>query len=457
VRCSGHQWRGDLADAAQVSGVSSARQTRLERLELVGASYRSAPFEALERLALTPEEIAKLYRRLAEDGAASGALVLSTCNRTEIYAHVPDDHEDAASYLSSRLLEVVGRERFPSGEAFYRHSGQASAEHMFRVASGLDSMILGEQQILGQLKAAYADAGAYMAPSNVFDRVVQSAFRVAARTRAETEIGKGAVSTASAAVHLATRVYGDLSRCCVVVVGAGETGRLLAQHFASHYPQRLIIVNRTQEKAAQLAREVNGEAASLGELPELLHAAHIVTTAVRSPTPVITAAMLEDAANERRGNALALVDLGLPRNVEAPKDELGNVFIQDLQALQSLVDGNLARRKRAVPQAETMVRDELVKLEAWESAQGAGPLIAGLREAIEVVRAGEVERVTRGMTTEQREAVEKATRAVVNKLMHGPVTSIKEYARHDEGEARIQVIRDVFRHLHVVAKPDDES
>ena len=433
--------------------MSSAQQpSRLGKVEMLGASFKSAPFEALERLALTSDEVAAFYRRLAQDGAADGALVLSTCNRTEIYAHVPDDRGDAAAYLAERLREVVGQERFPKNDVFYRHSGQASIEHMFRVASGLDSMILGEQQILGQLKSAYADAGEHLAQCTVFDRVVQSAFRVGARARAETEIGKGAVSTASAAVHLSTRIYGELSRCVVVVVGAGETGRLLAQHFASHYPQRLVVVNRTLEKAQALAREVSGEAADLAQLPRLLADAHVVTTAVRSQGPTITAEMLERAASMRPGTALALVDLGLPRNIEVPRSELENVFIHDLQALQSLVDANLARRKRAVPQAEVMVREELAKLDAWESAQSAGPLIAGLREAIEAVRAGEVERATRGMTAEQRDAVERATRAVVNKLMHGPVTSIKEYARQNEGGTeRLQVIREVFRHL----TPDD--
>lgn len=436
--------------------MSAASSTRLANLEMVGASFKSAPFDALERLALSPAEIATLYKRLAEDGAADGALVLSTCNRTEIYAHVPESRQDASGYLAARLLEVVGRERFPKSDVFYRHSGQASAEHMFKVASGLDSMILGEQQILGQLKSAYADAGEHLAQCTIFDRVVQSAFRVAAKARAETEIGKGAVSTASAAVHLSTRIYGDLSRCCVVVIGAGETGRLLAQHFASHYPQRLVIMNRTLEKAQSLAREVSGEAAELHQLPQLLTEAHVVTTAVRAQAPLITSSMLETAAGHRHGTALAIVDLGLPRNVDTAA-EIENVFVNDLQALQTLVDANLARRKRAVPQAEIMVRDELDKLDAWESAQSAGPLIAGLREAVEAVRAGEVERVTRGMTTEQREAVERATRAVVNKLMHGPMTSIKEYARHDEGEARIQVIRDVFRHLHIVPKDDERK
>jgi glutamyl-tRNA reductase len=316
-------------------------------------------------------------------------------------------------------------------------------------------MILGEQQILGQLKSAYAEASEHLAQSGIFDRVMQSAFRVGARARAETEIGRGAVSTASAAVHLATRIYGDMARCVVVVVGAGETGRLLAQHLANHYPQRLVVLNRTLERARALAREVNGEAGELSELPRLLAKAHIVATAVRATAPIITEAMLEEALHARPGHALAIVDLGLPRNVEVGANELPNVFVHDLQALQSLVDNNLARRKQAVPATESLVREELTRLESWEISMSAGPLIAGLREAVEAVRVGEVERATRGMSTEQREAVDRATRAVVNKLMHGPMTSIKEYARDDEGDARIQVIKDVFRHLHIVPKPDE--
>lgn len=437
--------------------MSTAKHLRLDRLALVGASYRSAPFETLERLALTPEEIQALYSRLAEDGGTQGVLVLSTCNRTEIYAHAPDGNDDVTGYLATRLAEVVGQQRAADGRIFYRHNGPKCVEHLFRVASGLDSMILGEQQILGQLKAAYAEASTRLAQSNAFDRVMQSAFRVGARARSETEIGRGAVSTASAAVHLATRVYGDMSRCTVVVVGAGETGRLLVQHFANHYPQRLVILNRTLDKARDLAREVNGEAGELAQLPDLLAKANVVATAVRSPTPLITEAMLETAVHHRQGQALAIVDLGLPRNVEAAAQELPNVFLNDLQALETLVDSNLARRKQAVPAAEMLIHEELDRLEAWESSMSAGPLIAGLREAVEAVRAGEVERATRGMSAEQRAAVERATRAVVNKLMHGPMTSIKEYARHDEADARIQVIKDVFRHLHAVPQSEDDG
>jgi glutamyl-tRNA reductase len=432
------------------------RHMTLEGLVLLGVSHRTAPFETLERLALSPEEVNQLYAQLARDGQAQGALVLSTCNRTEIYAHASDGHLATSEYLTERLRAVVGPARFPERDIFYRHGGHEGAQHMFRVAAGLDSMILGEQQILGQLKSAYATAGEHLSQGTVFDKVVQSAFKVGARARSETEIGRGAVSTASAAVHLATRIYGDMSRCCVVVVGAGETGRLLAQHFAAQYPQRLIVLNRTLERAEVIAREVSGEAAPLANLAEILQSANIVATAVRTASPIITAAMLRAAVDKRSGAPLAVVDLGLPRNVDVAANELANVFVQDLQALQTLVDVNLAKRKKAVPDAEALITDELSRLDAWGQALSAGPLISALREAVEAVRAGEVERATRGMSQSQREAVDRATRAVVNKLLHGPMTSIKEYARQDEGGERIKVIQDVFRHLRPTGGDDDE-
>ena len=428
--------------------MSGQRSSLLEGFALLGVSHRTAPFDDLERLALSNDEIARLYDDLANGGLVRGAFVLSTCNRTEIYAQAESAPADLIENVARSLSRVVGPTRFPKGDVFYRHSGQIGAEHLFRVACGLDSMILGEQQILGQLKSAYTEAAERLPQTVVFDKLVQSALKVGARSRTSTEIGRGAVSTASAAVHLATRIYGDLSRCCVVVVGAGETGRLLAQHFAGHYPQRLVVLNRTLEKAQALAREVSGEADTLDKLPALIGKAHIVASAVRSSTPVITEAMIAGVESERSGQALAIVDLGSPRNVEAGVHAMDNVFVNDLQSLQSMVDSNLARRKRAIPETEALIRDELNKLESWEASLSAGPLIATLREAVEAVRMGEVERATRGMTDAQREAVDRATRAVVNKLMHGPMTSIKEYARQEEaGSERLKVIEDIFRNL----------
>ena len=438
--------------------MTMTRHMTLDGLALVGVSHRTAPFETLERLALSPDEVNELYALLARDGGAHGALVLSTCNRTEIYAHAPDGHLVNSDYLTGACARRRSQARFPERDVFYRYGGRAGAQHMFRVAAGLDSMILGEQQILGQLKSAYTTAGEHLSQGTVFDKVVQSAFKVGARARSETDIGRGAVSTASAAVHLATRIYGDMSRCCVVVVGAGETGRLLAQHFAAQYPQRLIVLNRTLERAEVIAREVSGEAAPLAKLGEILQSADIVATAVRTPAPIITAAMLEAAVQKRSGAPLAVVDLGLPRNVDVDANAIANVFVQDLQALQTLVDANLGKRKKAVPDAEALITDELGRLEAWGQAASAGPLITALREAVEAVRAGEVDRATRGMSASQRDAVDRATRAVVNKLMHGPMTSIKEYAGQDEaGHERIKVIQDVFRHLRTPTGNDDDG
>lgn len=416
----------------------------IDGLSLVGLSHRTAPFEALEQLALSPGEVDEFYERMSR--ARVDAMVLSTCNRTEAYA-LGAPPAELVELLTQVLREIVGPERFPKTDFLYRVHGEASIKHLFRVACGLDSMLLGETQILGQLKDAYELGVQRLPPGACFDRVMQAAFRIGARSRTQTEIGKGAVSVASAAVHLATRVYHDMSQCTVVVVGAGDTGRLLAQHFAAHQPHRLLVLNRTHSRAEQLAREVGGEAHALETLAEHIAHAHVVASAVRSSDPVITPDVLARAGRDN-GRALALLDLGLPRNVAVEVNELTNVFVHDLTSLTQMVDGNLARRKRSVPQVEELIGAELQRLIDWQSAMHAGPLISALREAVENARLLEVERATRGLSQAEREAVERATRAVVNKLLHGPMTSIKEAARQAEaGQERIKVIQDVFRHL----------
>lgn len=430
-----------------------AARITTDLVTLVGMSLRTAKVEELERLALTNEEIADLYQRLQRGGVVRDALVVSTCNRTELYATSTDPHADVAGHLLATLRDVVGARLVDKG-MFAEHA-RAALQHLMRVACGLDSMVLGEQQILGQVKDAYATAAVKLEPSPFFERAVQSALKIGARSRTETDIGKGAVSTASAAVHLATRIYADLSRCQVAVVGAGDTGRLLAQHFAKLGPAKLFIVNRSHERAQALAREVGGEALGLDALPRLLESCHVVATAARVTEPLVTRAMVGAALAERPPQPLALCDLGMPRNVAPEVNELENVFVHDLSALQHMVDANLGRRKQAVPNVEAMIEDELDKLVEWQRTLDAGPLIQALRESVETMRAAEVERATRGMSEDVRRSVDQATRAVVNKLMHGPMAAIKEHARAPEGEERVQLIRDAFRHL--TRESDDKT
>jgi glutamyl-tRNA reductase len=415
-------------------------------LELVGISHRTAPIDVLERLALSPPEIEALYARIRGVPGVKSALVLSTCNRTEVYALAEGDSA-VSEGITSVLRDVAGPQRFPALDHLYFARGRDGLSHLFRVAAGLDSMVLGENQILGQVKDAYELSSQLLPPAPDFERMMRAALAAARRSRTETDIAKGAVSVASAAVHLASRIY-SIERSVVVVVGAGETGRLLAEHFRTHAPRRLVIVNRSRERAEILAQATGGEARTLDDLGTLVAEADIVATAVRGDHPLLDRPFIERAMVHRGGRTLALIDLGLPRNVAHEAGQLPNVLVHDLEALRQVVDHNLGRRKRELVRVEAIIDQEVDRLLDSQREQAAGPLIAALRETVEAIRRVEVEKATQGLGDSERAAVDRATRAVVNKLLHGPMTSIKEIVKDPhEGPARLAEIHDVVQRL----------
>ena len=417
----------------------SAQAATPWRVELLGASYRTAPLEVLGRLALSPEEIQGLYERAREIPGLANLLVLSTCNRTELYG-LATSEQPLGDALRATLADVVGAARLPAEEHFYRTQGRDSVLHLFRVAAGLDSMILGEAQILGQLREAFEASCSTLAPTPAFDRLLHAAFAGAKRSRGETEIGKGAVSVASAAVHLATRIFADMSKSTVVIIGAGETGRLVLEHFQAHQPRRFIVVNRTFERAEALARSVDGLALPWEKLGEAVAQADVVACAVRAATPVLDRALVASALGHHANRVVALLDLGLPRNIAGDVGGLGNVFVSDLDAFRQVVDANLGRRKKEVPRVEAIIEEEIDRLLDWHRTAEVGPLIAMLRDSVESIRRAEVEKATSGLSPAERAAVERATRAVVNKLLHGPTASIKELARDVESAERLEVV-----------------
>ncbi len=411
-----------------------------------GMSYRSAPFELLEQAALNGERLERFYELLAKSGVVRDAFVVSTCNRTEVYASGDVDGAALGGFLRESYKQCSIA--LPNDGSAYSLSGNAALEHLYRVTAGLDSMMLGENQIVGQVKSAYEQGAVRFPTSSQFDRVMQGAFRTATRARSETEIASGAVSVASAAVHLASRIFGDMKRRTVVILGAGATGRLAAQHFAKLSPKRLVVLNRTVSKAEAVALEVNGVADSIDKLDHHVADADIVTCAVSAERAFLDRARMEGALENRGNRPIAMLDLGVPRNVDPSVNELQNVFVHDLKALERMVDSNLAKRKGEIPKVEAIIREEIGKVTEWQRASQAGPLIQALRQSVEQVRAEEVERATRNMSEEQRKAVDRATRAVVNKLLHGPTRHIKEAAKQpDQNAERLSVINDVFQSL----------
>jgi glutamyl-tRNA reductase len=413
-------------------------------LLMLGTNHRTAALAARERLAFSPEEAKALLRETLAGGAVREAAALSTCNRTEVYAVLEDPEAGAAS-----VREVVRRRRpddpLAPGPTVLRKTGADAAAHLHRVAAGLDSLVVGEKQILGQVKEAWCDARGADALGVVLDKLFASAVHAGKRARSETDIDSGAVSVASAAVALAGKVLGELEGRDLVVVGAGDTARLAAVHFAERRPSRLRVLNRTPERAQALAAEVGAEAWPLERLAEAVAEADAVALATRAPQPLLLAATVAAALRRRPRRPLVLLDLAVPRDVEPEAADLENVFLYPVDALRGLVDQSLARRRREVPRAEAIALQECERFLAWWRGLGATPVLRELREHFERVRAEELERSRRHFSPHEHERVERLTQSLVNKLLHLPTTRLKSLdVGSREGALRLDAVREIF-------------
>src|SRR5437763_3252979 len=362
-------------------------------LLLVGISRRTAPVELRERLDFQARGLDRALRALAERGAAREAVVLSTCNRAELYAACDDLAQSRAS-LMTFVSEFNGVDRAELAPHAYDASDLDVARHLFRVAAGLDSLVVGEPQILGQVKEAHTLASEARTSGPVLNRLFHSSFGVGKRVRTETGLGSGAVSVSFAAVSLAKKIFGDLKGRTVLVVGAGEMGKLTALHMKSQGVHQVTIVSRTMAHAARTAEAIGGaSAAPWEELDAALGASDIVITATGAAAPILTKAHVESVMRPRRNRARFVIDIAMPRDVEAAAGEIGQVFLYNIDDLQATVRENLARRESEVTHAERIVADEIEKFGAWFRARGAIPTVVALRQRFEAIRRAEPERL----------------------------------------------------------------
>jgi glutamyl-tRNA reductase len=413
-------------------------------LLMLGTSHRDADLTTRESLAFSPEEAMDLLREVAADAAVHEAAALCTCNRTELYA-VVDDVEAGASCLRKAVRRRRPDDPLSPEEALAPKVGVEAAAHLHRVASGLDSLVIGEKQVLGQVKQAWCDAKGADALGSVLDKLFASAVHAGKRARTETEIDAGAVSVASAAIALAVKVCGDLEGRDLVVVGAGETARLAAVHFAERRPSRLRIANRSRERALALAAEVGAEACALDSLPEVLAEADVAALATRAPHAVLPAGTVAAALRRRPHRPLVLLDLAVPRDVDPEAGALENVFLYPIDALRGLVDQSLARRRREAPRAEAIALEECGRFLAWWRGLGATPVVRELREHFERVRAEELARSRRLFSPEEQERFDRLTQSLVNKLLHLPTTRLKSFdPASREGARRLDAVRELF-------------
>ena len=399
----------------------------------LGLNHQTAPLDLREKVAFAPDETASALSDLARQPGVNEALILSTCNRTELYVDVETGAEVVPQQWLLHHHQLTGRRL---DEFLYRYADAAAVRHLFRVATGLDSMVLGEPQILGQVKDAYQaarDAGTLRAP---MERLLQQTFAVAKRVRTDTRIGANPVSVAFTAVRLAERVFADLSQACVLLIGAGETIELAARHLSESRVRRLIIANRTLENAQALATRFSAYAITLGDLPQHLAEADIVLASTASQEPVLSRAMVEQAIRARRRKPMFLVDIAVPRDIEAGVAAIEDVFLYTIDDLKQVIDDNLRSRQSAARDAETMIELQVEHYAAWRRALTAHNPLAAIRRDAEARRDAVLARARQllagGRSPEQ--ALEYLANTLTAKLLHAPSANLRAAAQRGDDE-----------------------
>jgi glutamyl-tRNA reductase len=417
------------------------------RFLITGLNHRTAPVEVREKLAFDPHALGEALGALMASTGALEGLILSTCNRVEVAvtARNGDDPQPAIERFLSDSRRVPLADVAPH---LYHLQDDQAIHHLFRVAASLDSMVVGEPQILGQLKGAYAAAKAHGTVSSLLELILTRAFSVAKRVRSETGIGESAVSVSYAAVELAREIFGSLDGRKVMIVGAGKMSELAARHLHRFGASRIFVTNRTYERAREMAEAFQGTLVEydrfLAALPEM----DILIASSGAPHYILKKSDVRRIIEARRNRPMFLIDIAVPRNIEPSVNEIDNVFLYDIDDLQRVVEANVGERKKRADQAEEIIALEVERMLARLKAREVAPTIVSLQEQLEQLRQAELARV-RGklgaLTPQQEEAIESLTRGLINKVAHGPISELRRQAGQPEGLRFIEAIRRAFR------------
>ncbi len=411
------------------------------KLLLAGVSHKTAPVEVRERLAVPVAAIPRaLETLLAWPGMAEG-MILSTCNRVEICVTSQDD-VDPFPALTDVMTGASGL-----GPELYHYEGREAIHHLFRVASSLESMVLGEPQILGQMKAAYAISKGAGALNGLLESVLTRAFGVAKRVRSETGIGEMAVSVSYAAVELARKIFGSLNGRKVMIVGSGKMSQLAARHLRRSGASHIFVTNRTGERAAEMAALFQGTAVEYSRFAAMLPEVDILIASSGAPHYILSKDDVQRAISVRKNRPMFLIDIAVPRNIDPEVDKVDNVFLYDIDDLQGVVNANLAKRMKEAERAEEIVAQEVERMMSRLQVQEVAPTIVSLQEQLEQIRIAEIARMTRKfgpLNAEQREAIDALTHSIVNKIAHGPISELRKQAGKPEGVQVIDAIKRVF-------------
>jgi glutamyl-tRNA reductase len=416
------------------------------KLLVTGVSHKTAPVEVRECLAFRENTLPAALADLKSREGVAEALILSTCNRVEITV-TTDDACDPQSIVDSFLADHKAVDPNSIGAHLYRHQGKDAIHHLFRVAASLDSMVIGEPQILGQLKQAYAAAKDCGSLCGWLDGLLTRAFSVAKRVRSETGIGQNAVSVSYAAVELARKIFGSLSGRTVMIVGAGKMSELAARHLRRSGASHVFVTNRTHERAVEMAKLFQGTPVEYTRFVDMLPEVDIVIASSGAPHYILRKEEMHRVIAARRNKPMFLIDIAVPRNIEPSVNDVDNVFLYDIDDLQEVVNANLRERMKEADHAEILVTEEVERTMARLKVAEVTPTIVGLQDQLEQIRAGEIDKVRRKFgpfTPEQEQAIEMLTRGIINKIAHGPISELRNQAGQPEGAHVVAAIRKAF-------------
>ncbi len=407
-------------------------------LAVIGINHKTAPIELREKIAISREELPETTRALAATPGVSECMIVSTCNRVELLAAVDSADADFAGFLHRQF----GLDPALLAPHIYRHYDQDAVRHVFRVAASLDSMVVGESQILGQVKEAFAVARASGTIGTELDHLMQGAFAAAKRVRTETEIGSNSVSVASVAVDLARKIFGSLNGRTVFLVGAGKMSELAARHLVQQGAGAILVTNRTQERARQLAEPFRGRVIPFDQLYDVAGEADIIITSTSAPHAIFTRQHGQTFLHRRRNRPMFFIDLAVPRDVDPAMGKLEGLFVYDIDDLQQVAAAHMAERSREAGDAEAMIAAEVERFHQRRRTVNVAPAIVSLQRQAEELRQAEIKRMHARLgtlTAEQQAAVEALTRGLVNKFLHPPMQALKQAARENDS-ARVEAL-----------------
>ena len=416
-------------------------------LIVIGLNHKTTPIEIRERLAFQESEMEKALVQAQSFPSVKENMILSTCNRVEIYA-ASRETDKAILDLKNFISQYHHLPLRDFEKNLYFFVGEEAVRHIFRVASSLDSMVVGEPQILGQIKSAYQIATDSKSSGVILHRLLHRAFHVAKRVRTETKISNSAVSVSSVAVELAEKIFGSLEKRTVLLIGAGEMSELAARHLVSGGAEKILVTNRTYERAITLAEEFHGEAIRFEEMASGLKKADIVISATESPQYIVGHDQMAKVMKDRKQKPIFFIDIADPRDIEPRVGDIENVYLYNIDDLQKVANENIKDREKEAEKAEAIVRDEMVKFVQWYQSLEVTPTIIALRNKFEEIRSKELGKTLSllpHLSEKERQSLDMLTSSIVNKILHDPLTRLKQNDQEVISDFYIDVIRTLFQ------------